>query len=398
MTEEPLDRCRRLAAHHLWGFLSALRRSGVGPAPPKQADFLRAIAGSAPRDITALYWYARITLLDSVADLATFDQVFDDWFRRGDTEAVISPPPGDESDVQAPQGGDDGELPPQDAAQGDGVEASALTTTGRRAFGRSDSRQRDLMRSLQAEWPARLPTIPSRRRRPARFGRRLDMRLVWRQARRNGGEILQLRWTARPPRIRRLLLLVDVSGSLKQHTPELLRLAHTAIHGAPTRTEVFTFGTRLTRVTAALSCAQADRALDAVSHEVLDADGGTAIGAALEQFLSNPRFLALARGALVIVLSDGLERGDPTAMVRSTERLSRLAHRLIWWSPLACSPTYRPITRGMADQLRSLDHLGGVRDLETGLAEIRSIPAVVTGPRRAAARRRPDPARTGTRT
>lgn len=374
------------AADHLWGFLHALRRAGVGPAPPRQADFLRAVAGSAPRDIVALYWYARVTLVSGVADLETFDQVFDAWFRRGETKTLVEPPEED-GEAEAPHGGDDGELPPQDAVEGDGVEASALTVAGRRTFGRSDDRQRDLMRSLRTEWPARLPTIPSRRRRPARHGRRLDLRLIWRHARRDGGEIVRLRWTARPPRTRRLLLLVDVSGSLKQHTPELLRLAHTAVQGAPARTEVFTFGTRLTRVTAPLSRAQVDRALEAVSGEVLDADGGTAIGAALEEFLGNPRFLALARGALVITLSDGLERGDCTAMVRSTERLSRLGHRLIWWSPLACSPTYRPVTRGMAGQLPSLDHLGGVRDLETGLAEVRRIPAVLAGPRRAAMRR-----------
>jgi len=375
-----------VAADHLWGFLHALRRAGVGPAPPKQADFLRSIAESAPRDVTSLYWYARVTLVSGVADIDAFDQVFDAWFRRGHTETIVVPPEED-SEVEAPQGGDEGELPPQEAVQGDGVEASALTTAGRRTFGRSDARQRDLMKTLRTEWPARLPTVPSRRRRPARTGRRLDLRLIWRQARRNGGEIVRLRWTDRPPRTRRLLLLVDVSGSLRRHTPELLRLAHTARHGAPARTEVFTFGTRLTRITAALSHADADRALGAVSDEVLDAGGGTAIGAALEEFLANPRFLALARGALVITISDGLERGDCTAMVRSAERLSRLGHRLIWWSPLACSPTYRPITRGMADQLPSLDHLGGVRDLETALAEVRRIPAVMAGPRRAAVRR-----------
>lgn len=385
----------RLAADHLRGFLSALRAAGAGAAPPKQADFLRAIAESAPRDITSLYWYARVTLLGGVAGLETFDEVFDAWFRHGRT-AVLVPPPADEDDeTPAPQAGDDGELPPRDAVQGDGVEASALRTTGRRGFGRSDARQRDLMRSLQAAWPACLPTSPSRRRRPARSGRRLDMRHVWRQARRNGGEIVELRWTVRPPRTRRLLLLIDVSGSLKQHTPELLRLAHTATRGAPGRTEVFTFGTRLTRISAALSAADVDRALDAVSTEVLDADGGTAIGAALEEFLGNPRFLALARGALVITISDGLERGDCTAMVRSAERLSRLGHRLIWWSPLACAPSYRPVTRGMAGVLPGLDHLGGVRDLETGLAEIHRIPAVLAGPRRAAVRQRPEFAPSG---
>jgi uncharacterized protein with von Willebrand factor type A (vWA) domain len=357
----------------------------VGAAPAKQADFLRAIAEAAPRDIKALYWYARVTLLDRVAGLAAFDHAFDAWFVRGPAMDAAVPPPADaEGEVPAQREGGDEQLPTMDAREGGGVEASSLATLGRRGFGRSDARQRDLMRSLRAAWLESLPAIRSRRRRPARSGNELDMRRIWRQVRRDGGEITELRWTARPSRARRLLLLLDVSGSLKQHTPDLLRLAHTALHAGSARTEVFTFGTRLTRITGALSGARVDPALEAVSLAVPDADGGTAIGAALRRFLGNPRFLALARGAVVVVISDGLERGDCTAMVGATERLSRLGHRLIWWSPLACSPRYRPLTRGMADVLRHLDHLGGVCDLETGLVEVGRIPAVVTGPRRTA--------------
>ncbi|MDQ7904864.1 VWA domain-containing protein [Phytohabitans sp. ZYX-F-186] len=368
-----------LAADHLWGFLGALRRAGVGAAPAKQADFLRAIAGAAPRDVRTLYWYARVTLLGDVAGLAAFDRVFDAWFVSGVPVEALGPPPSDvEGEVAA--AGDGGTVSTMEARPGGGIEASAAPTTGGRTFGRSDTRQRDLMRLLREAWPARLPVVPSRRRRPARAGRRLDMRRVWRQARRDGGELTRLRWTTRPPRARRLLLLLDVSGSLKRHTPELIRLAHTA----PARTEVFTFGTHLTRVTKALADARVDAALAAVSRTVTDADGGTAIGEALGRFLANPRFLALARGALVVVISDGLERGDCTAMVRAVERLSRLGHRLLWWSPLACSPTYRPVTRGMAALLPHLDRLGGVRDLATGLSEVERIPHVVAGPRRAA--------------
>jgi uncharacterized protein with von Willebrand factor type A (vWA) domain len=213
------------------------------------------------------------------------------------------------------------------------------------------------------------------------------MRRTLRQARRNDGEIAELRWTTRPRRPRRLLILLDVSGSLKQHTPQLMRLAHSALQGVPARTEVFTFGIRLTRITGALSGAQVERALDAVSRTVRDADGGTAIGAAMQRFLGNSRFLALARGALIVVISDGLERGDCAAMVDATARFARLGHRLIWWSPLACAPSYRPVTRGMTGVLHHLDHLGGVRDLESGLTEVGRIPSVTAGPRRAAGRR-----------
>ncbi|MEO3867375.1 VWA domain-containing protein [Nonomuraea sp. B12E4] len=373
-----------LAADHLWGFLAALRGAGLPAAPAKRADLLRVIAESPPPGMAALYWYARITLLQDVSDLPAFDRVFDAWFRR----AAPGEPPIREEDERAPApGGPGADHPPShEVRPGDGIEASTLSTYGTRDFGRTGERGRAIMRALEAAWPAALPATRSRRRRPARSGDRLDVRHAWRRAHRHDGEIIELRHLDRPPRPRRLLILVDVSGSLRQHTPDLLRVAHTALRAAPARTEVFTFGTRLTRITAALAHPYADQALRSVSALVTDADGGTAIGAALEGFLANTRFAALARGALVIVLSDGLERGDPAPMVRATARLSRLGHRLVWWSPLACSPTYRPATRAMSAQLPSLDHLGGVRDLATALEEVHRLPAVLSGPRRTAAR------------
>jgi uncharacterized protein with von Willebrand factor type A (vWA) domain len=387
---------RRLAADHLRGFLHALRAAGIGAVPTKQADFLRAIAEAPPADVTRLYWYARVSLLNGVADSDLFDQVFGAWFHGGPPAVQAEPPaPDEDSDVEAPNSGDDDALPLRDALLGDGIEAGVIATHGRRAFGSSTARQHELMVLLRGAWPECLPTTRSRRRWPAARGRALDMRRTWRQVRRNGGEVVELRWRARPPRLRRLLILIDVSGSLKQHTPDMLRLAHTALHSAPERTEVFTFGTRLSRITDALAWPDLDRALGAVSAEALDVDGGTAIGAALTEFLDNSRYLSLARGALVVTISDGLERGDCTAMVQAGERLARLAHRFVWWSPLACSPTYRPVTRGMAAQLPNLDRLGGVRDLATGLDEVLRLPTVLAGPRGQARRAWPDPPSNG---
>ncbi|MFC4006916.1 VWA domain-containing protein [Nonomuraea purpurea] len=386
------DPATTAAADHLWGFMTALRGAGLPTAPTKRADLLRVIAESPPPDLATLYWYARTTLLQDVGDLPAFNRVFDAWFRDGPTDLPVEA--GDDSAPSPGRPGDD-DPPPGQARPGDGIEASALRTYGTRDFGRTGEHAHALMRALEAAWPAVLPAAPSRRRRPSRSGDRLDVRHAWRRAHRHDGEIVELRRLARPPRPRRLLILVDVSGSLRQHSPDLLRVAHTALRAAPARTEVFTFGTRLTRITAALSHPHADRALRTVSGLVTDADGGTAIGAALDGFLGNPRFVALARGALVIVLSDGLERGDHLPMVRATARLSRLGHRLVWWSPLACSPGYRPATRAMAAQLPSLDHLGGVRDLPTALREVRRLPAVLSGPRRLAARRWSTPRPTG---
>jgi uncharacterized protein len=204
-------------------------------------------------------------------------------------------------------------------------------------------------------------------------------------ANRSGGEIVSFAWLRRPPRPRRVLVLIDVSGSLRTSSPDLLRFAHEVVR-ATGRAEAFTFGTRLTRVTRALDTPDVDTALGSLSDCVLDADGGTRIGVALQQFLANGRYVALARGALVIVLSDGLERGDPALMRDAAGRLSRLAHRLVWWSPLACDPAYRPVTRGMRAILGDLDALGGARDLPSLLEAVRRLPETSAGPRRTASR------------
>ena len=182
-----------------------------------------------------------------------------------------------------------------------------------------------------------------------------------------------------------MLLIVDVSGSMKQHSTDLLRFAHAVVAAAP-RVEVFTFGTRLTRVTGQLLEPDVDRALDSIADIVLDADAGTRIGTALDELLGNARRRSLVRGALVVVLSDGLERGDCDAMIRGARRLGLLGHRLVWWSPLACNPGYRPVTHGMQGVLPSLDQLSGVGDLDSALQAVRLLPVTTARPRRGAAR------------
>ncbi len=168
------------------------------------------------------------------------------------------------------------------------------------------------------------------------------MRHAWRRAHRHDGEIIELRRRARPPRPRRLLILVDVSGSLRQHTPDLLRAgAHGAARGAGPHRGLHLRHPAHSDHLRAVAPARRPGAAGGVGagdgRRRRHGDRGGAAG-----FLSVPRFVALARGALVIVLSDGLERGDCEPMVRATARLSRLGHRLVWWSPLACSPDLPP--------------------------------------------------------
>jgi len=183
---------------------------------------------------------------------------------------------------------------------------------------------------------------------------------------------------AREVRPRRMLLLVDVSGSMKAQSEATLRFAQ-ALTRARRGVETFTFGTRLTRVTAALRQRDRDAGLARLAAAVGDFDGGTRIGEALGQFLAATPHAALARGAVVLVFSDGLERGDPAAMVAAVGRLARLAHRLIWVSPLAADPRYRPVTRAMAGILPALDALVD----GSGLAALARLPEWIEAAERA---------------
>ncbi len=345
------------AVDHVRGFLRDLREAGLAVPVPKQRDFLHALSVLPPRDPGHLYWIAHATLTGSVADTEAFDPVFARWFGDGDAVAVEAPEPGDED---RGGGADDGAPPDQAAREGVGTTAS-WAGVDRQARVADDETTR-LARLL----PRAVPTIRSRRRRPARRGDRLDLRRVHREAWRTGGEVVRLRWRAHPRRQRPVLVLIDVSGSMKQHSAAYLRFAHAVVTTCD-RAEVFTFGTRLTHVTPALRARDISSALAEV---VRDADGGTRIGPSLQAFLANPRHLRAARGALVLVLSDGLERGDCEPFVRAVRRLALLSHRLVWWSPLARDPAYRPVTRGMAAVLGDLDVLAGVDDLPSAYEQL----------------------------
>jgi uncharacterized protein len=376
-----------LARQHLLMFLRALGEAGIAAPAPKRADFLLSIAASPPEDVEALYWRARITLVTAAEDFAHFDAVFDAFFRSGRLllEEASGASPEAEGESATPTSGDEGQPGALEPREGSGLHASPLESVGIRRFGRTSAGEREALREIGETVATVLPVTTARRSVGARRGRCLDLQRVLHEANRTGGEVLRLAWRHRPPRPRRVLMLIDVSGSQRAHSADLLRFAHEVVRGTY-RAEAFTFGTRLTRVTRELDTPDVDRALDDLSAIVLDADGGTRIGVALQQFLGDSRLVALARGAIILVMSDGLERGDPAAMADATGRLGRLGHRLVWWSPLACDPAYRPVTRGMHAILGDLDALAGARDLPTLLRELRGLPAILGGPRRSARR------------
>ena len=183
------------------------------------------------------------------------------------------------------------------------------------------------------------------------------MRRTLKDAAKREGEVLRLHQTRRKDRQRPLLMLIDVSGSMKTYSESLMRLAHTLMQ-ATDRAEVFTLGTRLTRITQALKVTDRTQALARTTQAIADFDGGTRIGEALSAYLSVPRYAGFARGAFVIVLSDGLERGEPDIMIDAVRRLSRTAWRVDWLTPLASDPDYEPKTAGLIGILPVLDHLG----------------------------------------
>ncbi|RVA65642.1 VWA domain-containing protein, partial [Mesorhizobium sp. M7A.F.Ca.CA.001.08.1.1] len=180
---------------------------------------------------------------------------------------------------------------------------------------------------------------------------------------------------------RKLLLLIDVSGSMKLHTADYLKLAHAAVQGAD-RAEIFTFGTRLTRITAALRIRDRDQALARAAAQVDDWDGGTRMGPTLLAFLSVPRFSSFARGAAIVILSDALERGDHGELETAMRRLSARAFRLSLATPLAGDPRFRPATAALRAILPALDDLvdgsslAGLTDFILSLA--RPAPAAAT--------------------
>ncbi|MGH9087534.1 MAG: vWA domain-containing protein, partial [Acidimicrobiales bacterium] len=195
----------------------------------------------------------------------------------------------------------------------------------------------------------------TRRRRPARRrGDWPDLRRTVRQALRTGGEPINRRWLAPGDRPRRVVFLCDVSGSMAPYARALLRFLHVAVAGRR-RVEAFTIGTRLTRVTRALSQHDPDAALAGAADAVPDWSGGTRLGEALAEFNDRWGIRGLARGAVVIVLSDGWDRGDPAALGREMARLRRVAHRVVWVNPLKGTPGYAPLVRGMAAALPHVD-------------------------------------------
>jgi uncharacterized protein len=216
--------------------------------------------------------------------------------------------------------------------------------------------ERAAARRLLARLALRSPMRLSRRTRPARHrGHLPDLRATTRASLRQGGELLERRWRAPTRRPRRLVLVLDISGSMAPYARMLLQYVQACV-AARARVEAFAFGTHLTRITLELAGRDPDHALRRATDHVTDWSGGTRIGASLAT-LNREHGRRIGRGAFVVLLSDGWDRGDPDELAAELGRLRRTAHRLVWLNPLAADPRYEPLTRGMRAAMPHLDRL-----------------------------------------
>jgi uncharacterized protein with von Willebrand factor type A (vWA) domain len=350
-------------------FVWLLRANGFAIAPEQTTAFLEAIALLGPRGPEDIRQAGLAALAPPPERRAAYDMLFQIHFLggeevpgvEGEDEEIVrlqEQGRGDEEPLLADEVNESGEM---------AVRAEALAERHLGAGGPSEPLQR-----LAREARTRLPRRRGHRRIRARRGPWADLRRILRETVRNDGEVMRLGRLKRRARPRKMLLLIDVSGSMKARSEDNLRLAHALMQATP-NIEVFTFGTRLTRLTRALRLKRREQALAAAAHLVSDWDGGTRIGDSLQAFLAVPRFDSYARGAAVVILSDGLERGDLSALRDAVAKLSRRAWRLSWLTPLATGERFVPQTEALIAIRRFVDDMADGGSSAAVVAHILSL-------------------------
>jgi len=354
----------------LVGFTVVLRSAGLSITTDRVATFLGALDALDVTSRMQTYWAGRLTLCSDPDDLPRYDQAFEAWFTppRGGGRTRITderkpPPPRLAAltpSVQDPSAeGDDDRDTPQVHARASGSEVLRNRDLAELTPG-----EREHLRRLLALLRPEPPTRPSRRLRPSRHGA-ADPDRTLRAALRNGGEVSRLHRRNHSLRPRKIVLLVDVSGSMEPYADALLRFAHVVVRRSPHAVEAFTLGTRLTRITRELQMRDADRALAAAGRAIPDWSGGTRLGEVLQAFVDRWGQRGAARRAVVVVFSDGWERGETDLLGVQMQRLSRLAHKVVWVNPHAGKDGYAPVQGGIVAALPYLDQLLAGHSLAT---------------------------------
>jgi hypothetical protein len=364
------------ALERLVGFGRDLRRRGLGVGTDRVVTFCRAAAALGALDRRDLYWAGRATLVSRPEDLGVYDEAFDAWFRDDPRlEVRVAVPERLAAEADDPEGQRAPSVRPREVGdEGDGVDAgdlaqarivaSAAEILREKSFADLTEEERARVARLIRRLAVQVPRRPTRRYRPVASGPRFDMRRTLRRSLRTQGEPFHRAWRDRGTRSRPLVLVLDISGSMAPYSRALVQFGFAAM-AAGRRVEVFVFGTRLTRVTRILASTDPDRALHRIGRLVADWEGGTRIGESLKALLDGWSQRAALRGSIVVICSDGLERGEPDLLRRQMARLRRLVHRIVWVNPLKGSPRYEPLARGMAAALPSIDEFLPGHNLES---------------------------------
>jgi hypothetical protein len=389
------------------GFATALRRAGIPSSPDRAVWLAEALTIVPPSARDRLYWTCRTVFVTSRDQLPVFDAVFAAVFdgmldpadSRGDTSAP--PPVGSEPRTrptaadQRPSRPADHEPEPREPIPGTGGDGSddpsapqrdailAVTSPEERlhdvAFAELSEDEITQMQRLVRRIVLSTPPRRSRRSRPSPHSRdRLDIRRTLRAAQRSGADATRLVFTRRRDQVRRLVLLCDVSGSMEPYTRVFLALLQGAVSGA--HAEAFVFSTRLTRLTRQLAARDPDQALARAAEAAPDWAGGTRLAESIRRFIDGYGRRGLARGAVVVVLSDGWSQDDPAQVAAQMARLRRLAHRIVWVNPRKVAPGYQPLVGGMAAALPFCDAFVSGHSFEalTELAESISAERMTT--------------------
>jgi uncharacterized protein with von Willebrand factor type A (vWA) domain len=344
------------------GFAHALAVAGLPVVSDALATYTRALREIDLGDPRQVYWAGRATLCRSADDIPRYDLVFENWF--GGTVPTRAPQP-----AQQPRSSRIAALDAAGATDSVGdapqlrVAADDTEILRHRDIADLSAAERAHLAELIAALNPRPATRPALRMRPSRRGR-IDPRRTVRHMLAAGGEPVRPRRHRKTTRPRRIVLLLDVSGSMSPYADALLRFAHVVARKNPA-TEVFSLGTRMTRLSRALRTRDPELALAAAGRAVPDWAGGTRLGETLRAFLDRWGRRGLARGAVVVVFSDGWERGEPILLAEQMAALRRLAHAVLWVNPHAGAESYLPVQSGIAAALPFIDRLLAGHSLAT---------------------------------
>jgi uncharacterized protein with von Willebrand factor type A (vWA) domain len=350
-------------------FGRALRSKGLSVGSGDILTYCAAMAPLDPTDLVDLYWAGRTTMIVRREDLPVYDEVFRAFFLASDgpvqkmlkvkaqaaaeAEAAFNVPAAEPSGKE------------QEEETLLGLMASNIETLKHRSFGECSDEELAAIRRIMARIKFTPPKRRTRRTRTAPDGRKPDMRRTIRESMRTNGEMVTLYWRRRRVRLRPLILILDVSGSMSDYSRALLQFAYSAKR-ASQKVEVFCFGTRLTQVTKPLQTRKPDEALARASELVVDWEGGTRIGDSIDKFVRTWGRRGMCRGGVVVICSDGLDRGDPELLSDSMERLSRLCHNIVWMNPhKGNNADYQPTTVGMLAAEPHIDVLLSGHDLSS---------------------------------